>query len=86
MDSKGNLFTPVQLESYILPNRIFMAPITRLRAIDSIPNSLMATYFPQRASAGLIVTECMMVSPMSLRYMIHLGICPDDRWEDDNWW
>jgi N-ethylmaleimide reductase len=85
MDSKRNLFTPVQLEPYILPNRIFMAPITWLRAIDSIPNSLMATYCPQRASARLIVTECTMVSPISLGYMSHVGKYSDDRWEDDSW-
>lgn len=69
-----NLFSPVQLGSYTLPNRMVMAPMTRLRAIDSIPNSLMATYYAQRASAGLIVTECTMVSPLSLGYMNCPGI------------
>ena len=52
--SEINLFTPVQLGAYTLPNRIVMAPMTRLRAIDNIPNSLMATYYAQRASAGLV--------------------------------
>lgn len=51
-----------------------MAPMTRLRAIGSIPNSLMATYYAQRASAGLLVTECTMVSPLSLGYMNCPGI------------
>lgn len=51
-----------------------MAPMTRLRAIGSIPNSLMATYYAQRASAGLIVTECTMISPLSLGYMNCPGI------------
>ncbi len=51
-----------------------MAPMTRLRAIDSIPQSLMATYYVQRASSGLIVTECTMVSPMSNGYMNCPGI------------
>ncbi|HLO86079.1 MAG TPA: alkene reductase [Nostocaceae cyanobacterium] len=74
MSSDINLFTPVQLGSYTLPNRIVMAPMTRLRAIDNIPNALMATYYAQRASAGLIVTECTMVSPLSLGYINCPGI------------
>ncbi|MBD2694218.1 alkene reductase [Anabaena catenula] len=79
MSSNLNLFAPVQLGAYILPNRIVMAPMTRLRAIDSIPNSLMATYYAQRASAGLIVTECTMVSPLSLGYMNCPGIYSEEQ-------
>lgn len=56
-----------------------MAPMTRLRAIDNIPNSLMATYYAQRASAGLIVTECTMVSPLSLGYINCPGIYSDEQ-------
>lgn len=74
MNTSINLFTPVQLGSYTLPNRIVMSPMTRLRAIDNIPNALMATYYAQRASAGLIVTECTAVSPLSLGYMNCPGI------------
>ncbi|MBD2363469.1 alkene reductase [Anabaena minutissima FACHB-250] len=74
MNTSINLFTPVQLGSYTLSNRIVMAPMTRLRAIDNIPNALMATYYAQRASAGLIVTECTAVSPLSLGYMNCPGI------------
>jgi N-ethylmaleimide reductase len=69
-----NLFSPVELGCYSLLNRIVMAPMTRLRAIDSIPQSLMATYYAQRASAGLIVTECTMISPLSHGYMNCPGI------------
>ncbi len=69
-----DIFSPVKLSSYTLPNRMVMAPMTRLRAIDSIPQSLMADYYTQRASAGLIVTECTMVSPMSNGYMNCPGI------------
>ncbi|WP_427161980.1 alkene reductase [Aliinostoc sp. HNIBRCY26] len=72
-----NLFTPVQLGSYTLPNRIVMAPMTRLRAIDNIPNALMAKYYAQRASAGLIVTECTAISPLSLGYINCPGIYTD---------
>jgi len=69
-----NLFSPVKVGPYTLPNRMVMAPMTRLRAIDSVPQPLMATYYAQRVSAGLIVTECTMVSPLSLGYMNCPGI------------
>jgi N-ethylmaleimide reductase len=74
MTSDINLFTPVQLGSYTLSNRMVMAPMTRLRAIDNLPNSLMAIYYAQRATAGLVVTECTMVSPMSMGYINCPGI------------
>lgn len=51
-----------------------MAPMTRLRAVESIPTALMAEYYAQRASAGLIITECTMVSPLSHGYMNCPGI------------
>lgn len=78
MTSNINLFTPVQLGPYTLPNRMVMAPMTRLRAIDNVPNSLMATYYAQRATAGLIVTECTMVSPLSLGYINCPGIYSEE--------
>lgn len=79
MNSSINLFTPIQLGPYTLPNRIVMAPMTRLRAIDNIPNSLMATYYAQRATAGLIVSECTAVSPLSLGYINCPGIYTDEQ-------
>ncbi|AFY58344.1 NADH:flavin oxidoreductase [Rivularia sp. PCC 7116] len=69
-----NLFSPIQLGSLNLPNRIVMAPMTRLRAVGSIPTTLMGTYYTQRVSAGLIVTECTMVSPLSNGYINCPGI------------
>ncbi|MTJ09356.1 alkene reductase [Anabaena sp. UHCC 0204] len=78
-----NLFTPVKLGNYPLPNRIVMAPMTRLRAINNIPNSLMATYYAQRATAGLIVTECTMVSPLSVGYLNCPGIYTEEQM--DGW-
>ena len=52
------LFNPLQLGSLELPNRIFMAPLTRARAgREGVPNELMARYYAQRASAGLIISE-----------------------------
>jgi N-ethylmaleimide reductase len=74
MNTAINLFSPIKLGSNSLANRMIVAPMTRLRAIGGIPNSLMATYYAQRASAGLIITECTMVSPMSNGYMNCPGI------------
>jgi N-ethylmaleimide reductase len=56
------LFDPVRLGGLTLPNRFVMAPLTRCRAINHIPNELMAEYYEQRASAGLVITECTMVT------------------------
>ncbi|MDB9517341.1 alkene reductase [Roseofilum reptotaenium CS-1145] len=69
-----DLLSPFQLGQYTLNNRMVMAPMTRLRAINSIPTPLMAEYYAQRASAGLIVTECTMVSPLSNGYINCPGI------------
>ncbi len=56
------LFTPVTLGSLALANRIVMAPLTRCRAdADHVPTDIMAEYYAQRASAGLIVAEATMV-------------------------
>ena len=49
------LFSPLKVGDLVLPNRILMAPLTRCRASEGrIPNQLMAEYYVQRASAGLI--------------------------------
>jgi N-ethylmaleimide reductase len=60
-----NLFTPIRMGSIQLPNRIVMAPLTRMRAgsIDHVPTQLQADYYSQRASAGLIVSEATAISP-----------------------
>jgi 2,4-dienoyl-CoA reductase-like NADH-dependent reductase (Old Yellow Enzyme family) len=58
-----SLFNPLQLGSLELPNRIFMAPLTRARAgREAVPNELMARYYAQRAGAGLIVSEATGIS------------------------
>ena len=54
---KKTLQTPIQIGPYQLPNRIFMAPLTRMRAPQNIPTDLMVTYYGQRASAGLIISS-----------------------------
>lgn len=52
-----SLFEPVQVGAWHLPNRIVMAPLTRNRAPGAIPTPMMAEYYTQRASAGLLITE-----------------------------
>ena len=64
-----SLFDPVTIGELSLPNRVVMAPLTRLRAGDShIPNALMAEYYAQRASAGLVISEAVPVSPQGIGY------------------
>lgn len=63
------LFTPLSAPSLQLRNRIVMAPMTRSRAVEAnTPNALMAEYYGQRASAGLIITEGTSPSPNGLGY------------------
>lgn len=62
------LFAPYRLGEIILTNRIVMAPMTRCRAIGNIPNALMAEYYSQRATAGLIITEGVAPSANGLGY------------------
>lgn len=63
------LFHPFATPSLQLANRIVMAPMTRSRAVDAnTPNALMAEYYGQRATAGLIVTEGTSPSPNGLGY------------------
>ncbi len=59
------LFTPVRMGDLDLPNRIVMAPLTRMRAqsADHVPTAEQAEYYAQRASAGLIITEATAISP-----------------------
>ena len=69
------LFSPYRLGDLALNNRIVMAPMTRSRAIDgNVPHPLAATYYAQRASAGLIVTEATQVSPQGVGYVRTPGI------------
>lgn len=75
MSAEINLHTPVQLGRYTLPNRIVMAPLTRNRAAEgNIPQELNVTYYTQRASAGLIITEASQVSPQGMGYPATPGI------------
>ncbi len=55
----SKLFEPTQLKQLTLQNRVAMAPMTRARTSQpgNIPNQMMATYYKQRATAGLIISE-----------------------------
>ena len=56
------LFDPLALPGLTLANRVVMAPLTRNRSPQAIPGPVTATYYAQRASAGLIVTEATAIS------------------------
>ena len=72
------LFEPLATPSLQLANRIVMAPMTRNRAIDAnTPNALMAEYYGQRATAGLIITEGTSPSPNGLGYARIPGLFND---------
>lgn len=75
-----SLFDPLRLGSLTLPNRIIMAPLTRTRAsAGRVPNALMAEYYRQRASAGLILTEATSVCPMGVGYPDTPGIWSEEQ-------
>jgi N-ethylmaleimide reductase len=70
-----DLFDPVQLGDQRLANRIVMAPLTRSRAnVDGTATALMAKYYAQRASAGLIIAEGTNISPQGRGYAFTPGI------------
>lgn len=69
------LFTPLKASALNLANRMLMAPLTRARAgLSHMPNNLMAEYYAQRASAGLIITECTMIAPDTSAFVTEPGI------------
>ncbi|HSF70978.1 MAG TPA: alkene reductase [Methylotenera sp.] len=73
-----DLFSPVKLGAISLKNRIVMAPLTRNRAGEGgVPHDLNVTYYAQRATAGLIVTEATPISDMAHGYPALPGIYTD---------
>ncbi|MBX3020093.1 MAG: alkene reductase [Bdellovibrionales bacterium] len=71
------LFKPATLGSLQLRNRVVMAPMTRSRAINNLPNDMMAQYYASRASAGLLITEGTSPSPNGLGYARIPGLFND---------
>ena len=77
--STKKLLQPLDIDGLTLPNRVVMAPLTRSRAGQSrIPNDLMAQYYTQRASAGLIITEATTISPQGIGWRQSPGIYTDE--------
>src|SRR6201996_6927872 len=76
------LFDPLQIGDITLPNRIIMAPLTRQRAEEiRVPNALMARYYAERASAGLILSEATSVTPQGVGYAETPGIWSQEQVE-----
>jgi len=74
------LFTPLKLGAITVPNRILLAPLTRCRAsAEHIPNTLMAEYYVQRASAGLIIAEATMAIEGNSAFWMEPGIYSPDQ-------
>lgn len=75
MLGKEMMFTPLSLGSIGMKNRLVMAPLTRMRAVaGDVPSPLAKTYYAQRASAGLIITEATQISPLGMGYPATPGI------------
>jgi N-ethylmaleimide reductase len=74
-----SLFDPVQVGALHLPNRIVMAPLTRNRAPGAVPTPLMAEYYAQRASAGLLITEATAISHQGQGYADVPGLYGSDQ-------
>lgn len=75
-----HLLDPIRIGDLELPNRVFMAPLTRSRSgAERIPNDLMLEYYVQRAGAGLILSEATAVTPMGVGYTDTPGIWSDEQ-------
>ncbi|MFA5963903.1 MAG: alkene reductase [Sphingomonas sp.] len=75
-----SLFDPIQLGAIAAPNRILMAPLTRGRATrEHVPTPIMAEYYAQRASAGLIITEATGISQQGLGWPFAPGLWTDEQ-------
>ncbi|EIJ0969339.1 alkene reductase [Vibrio vulnificus] len=77
----SKLFEPTQLKQLDLQNRVVMAPMTRARTSQpgNIPNQMMATYYKQRATAGLIISEATQISDDSQGYSFTPGVYTDEQ-------
>ncbi|MDP9195775.1 MAG: alkene reductase [Pseudomonadota bacterium] len=79
MAAGPDLFSPLQLGDLTLKNRMVMAPLTRNRSPGHVPGDIVRTYYTQRASAGLIITEATQVSPQGIGYVDTPGIHTEDQ-------
>jgi N-ethylmaleimide reductase len=75
-----SLLSPWQIKDLTLKNRVVLAPLTRARAgTERLPNPLMATYYAQRASAGLLISEATVVSRQGIGWQNSPGIYTDEQ-------
>jgi N-ethylmaleimide reductase len=76
-----DLFSPISLGDLTLPNRMIMAPLTRNRAAmpGNVPQTMNVTYYAQRSSAGLIISEATQVSPEGVGYPATPGIHSEEQ-------
>ena len=81
LNANEQLFQPMTLGAYKLKNRIILPPLTRSRSSQpgNIPNALMAEYYAQRASAGLLITEGAQIEPRGQGYAWTPGIYSDEQ-------
>jgi 2,4-dienoyl-CoA reductase-like NADH-dependent reductase (Old Yellow Enzyme family) len=78
----SKLLEPLKVGALTLPNRVVMAPLTRLRGtVEHLPTPIMVEYYRQRAGAGLILTEGTPVSPMGVGYAQVPGIWSKEQTE-----
>jgi 2,4-dienoyl-CoA reductase-like NADH-dependent reductase (Old Yellow Enzyme family) len=78
MTTPPTLFSPLKIGALTLPNRLFMAPLTRARATrDHVPTPRMADYYAQRAGAGLIISEATGISRQGLGWPYAPGLWTD---------
>jgi 2,4-dienoyl-CoA reductase-like NADH-dependent reductase (Old Yellow Enzyme family) len=76
------LFDPLRIGEVSLKNRIVMAPLTRQRSgVERVPSPMVAQYYAQRASAGLILSEATSVTPLGVGYADTPGIWSDEQVE-----
>ncbi|MET0185516.1 MAG: alkene reductase, partial [Achromobacter sp.] len=73
------LFDPVKAGDIDLANRIVMAPLTRNRSPRAVPAPITATYYEQRASAGLIITEATAITQQGQGYADVPGLYSDEQ-------
>ncbi|MGC4014696.1 MAG: alkene reductase [Luteolibacter sp.] len=82
IESAAELLRPVRIGAWDLANRLIMAPLTRCRASEGrVPNAMMAEYYRQRASAGLILTEATSINPLGVGYPDTPGIWSQEQVE-----
>lgn len=79
----SKLYQPLKLGAITIANRVVMAPLTRCRSDNAthMPNDIMAEYYAQRATVGLIISECTMVVPNSSVFYSEPGIYEDGQIE-----